>query len=60
MEVKQGDDLVFRMEAGISISEDPVFRFKYDRNGAEEFSIHATDTDGGEFEKSFPIKDAAI
>lgn len=60
MEVKQGDDLVFRMEAGISISEDPVFRFKYDRNGAKEFSVHATDTDGGEFEKTFPIKDAAI
>lgn len=60
MEVKQGDDLVFRLEAGISISEDPVFRFKYDRNGAEKFSIHATDTDGSVFEKSFPIKDAGI
>jgi len=60
MEVKQGDELVFRLEAGISISEDPVFRFKYDRNGANEFSVRATDTDGGEFEKSFPIKDAAI
>jgi len=60
MEVKQGDDLVFRMEAGISISEDPVFRFKYDRNGAQEFSVRATDTDGGKFEKSFPIRDAAI
>ncbi len=59
MEVKQGDDLVFRMEAGISISEDPVFRFHYTRNGAEEFSMRATDTDGGIFEKTFPIGDTA-
>lgn len=59
MEVKQGEDLVFRMEAGISISEDPVFRFQYTRNGAEEFSLRATDTDGGIFEKTFPIGDTA-
>ncbi len=60
MEVKQGDDLVFKMSAGISISEDPVFRFKYTRNGAETFTIHATDTDGSEFGKTFPITDAGI
>lgn len=60
MEVRQGDDLVFRLSAGISISEDPVFRFKYDRNGAETFQIKASDTDGGVFEKTFPISDTGI
>lgn len=59
MEVKQGEDLVFRMNAGISISEDPVFRFKYTRNGADSFTVRARDTDGGVFEKSFPIGDTA-
>ncbi len=59
MEVKQGEDLVFRLEAGISISEDPVFRFHYTRNGAEEFSLWATDTDGSVFEKTFPVVDTA-
>jgi sulfur-oxidizing protein SoxY len=59
VEVKQGDDLVFRLEAGISISEDPVFRFKYVRNGADAFSLRATDTDGSVFEKTFPIGDTA-
>lgn len=58
MEVKQGDDLVFRLTAGISISEDPVFRFRYTRNGAENFIINASDTDGNVFEKTFPINDA--
>jgi len=57
MEVKQGDDLVFRLSAGISISEDPVFRFKYTPNGADAFAIHASDTDGSVFEKTFPIND---
>ena len=60
MEVKQGDDLVFRLTAGISISEDPVFRFKYTRNGAETFAVRASDTDGSVFEKIFEINDAGI
>jgi sulfur-oxidizing protein SoxY len=54
MEVKQGDDLVFRMTAGISISEDPAFRFGYVDNGAGRFTVHATDTDGTEFDAQFP------
>lgn len=60
MEVKQGDDLVFKLSAGISISEDPVFRFKYTRNAAKEFSVRATDTDGSVFQKNFEINDAGI
>ena len=53
LEVHQGDELVFRMEAGISISEDPVFRFHYRDNGAEAFTVKASDTDGEVYEGSF-------
>lgn len=55
VEVKQGEELVFSMTGGISISEDPSFRFKYIPNGAEGLSVTATDTDGGVFEQSFPL-----
>jgi sulfur-oxidizing protein SoxY len=34
LEVYQGEERLFRMEGGISISEDPVFRFTYTPNGA--------------------------
>ena len=54
LEVFLGDELLFRMEGGISISEDPVFRFSYLPNGAESFRIRATDTDGNVFERNFP------
>ena len=51
MTVMQGDQLVFRMEGGISISEDPSFRFKYVDNGAGKLSVRAEDTDGQVFER---------
>ena len=54
LEVYQGDERLFRMEGGISISEDPVFRFSYIPNGAAEFRVRAVDTDGSVFERTFP------
>ena len=45
LDVKQGDAQLFSMEAGISISEDPVFRFAYAPDGGP-VSVHAQDTDG--------------
>lgn len=57
VEVLQGDELIFRATAGISISQDPSYRFTYVRNGAETLTVRATDTDGNEFEKSVPISD---
>ncbi len=54
LEVYQGETRLFRMEGGISISEDPVFRFSYDSNGAEEFRVRAVDTEGSIFERTFP------
>ena len=47
--VYQGQDLVFSMAAGISISEDPNFRFTYKPNGAKEFRVEAADTAGKTF-----------
>lgn len=59
LEVKQGDAMVFRMSAGISISEDPVFRFKYTPTDAGEFSVRAVDTDGSVFDKTFSATESA-
>lgn len=46
MEVYQGDDMLFALEGGISISENPVFRFDYTDNGAPGFRVRVEDTDG--------------
>lgn len=54
LEVRQGDELLFTVEGGISISENPVFRFSYTENGAESFSIRATDTEGNVFVHDLP------
>ncbi|MEM7268840.1 MAG: quinoprotein dehydrogenase-associated SoxYZ-like carrier [Pseudomonadota bacterium] len=55
LEVRLGDDMLFRMWGGFSISEDPSFRFSYIDNGAEYLTVRAVDTDGAVFEKRFPI-----
>ena len=52
LEVRQGEDLLFTMKAGISVSEDPVFRFAYQPNG-QPISVHAEDVDGHVWDKTF-------
>lgn len=52
LEVRQGDELLFSMKAGISISQDPVFRFAYDPNG-QPIIVHAEDVDGGVWDQTF-------
>jgi sulfur-oxidizing protein SoxY len=52
--VYQGPDLVFSMAAGISISEDPNFRFTFKPNGAKEFRVEAEDTAGKSFAGVWP------
>lgn len=59
LEVWQGDDLLFHLTGGISISEDPSFRFTYTDNGAAVIRVKATDTKGQVFEKAFPKEGAA-
>ena len=51
LEVKQGSAQLFTMNAGISISEDPVFRFAYRADGP--VSVHAQDTEGRVWDQSF-------
>lgn len=54
LEVRQGDDLLFRLEGGISISENPVFRFDYTDNGAPDITVTAEDTEGNVFRQVLP------
>jgi sulfur-oxidizing protein SoxY len=49
--VFQGDDRLFLLEGGISLSENPVFRFGYSDNGAENLRVRAEDTEGNVFEQ---------
>lgn len=44
--VTRGAELVFRMEGGISLSEDPNIRFTYEANGKDGLEVMAKDTDG--------------
>lgn len=49
IDVKRGNDLVFKMTGGISISEDPNFRFTYAAGSDETLDVTATDTEGKVF-----------
>jgi sulfur-oxidizing protein SoxY len=51
----QGDDLLLQVESGISISENPEFRFDYRPNGAAEFRAEVEDNAGGSFKDSWSI-----
>ncbi len=54
IEVWQGEALLFTVDGGISISENPVFRFMYTENGAPDLTVKATDTEGNSFEQVLP------
>jgi sulfur-oxidizing protein SoxY len=54
--VRQGDALLFRMNGGISISEDPNFRFSYLATGATTFAVEAKDNAGTIFRNEWPAK----
>ena len=54
LQLWQGDDPLFAVEGGISISENPAFRFDYKPNGATAFRVEARDSDGQRFAASFP------
>jgi sulfur-oxidizing protein SoxY len=54
LKVFQGDKLLFAMEGGISISEDPNIRFTYVSNGSSSLRAEAVDTAGHVFSGSWP------
>ncbi|MEQ1711655.1 MAG: quinoprotein dehydrogenase-associated SoxYZ-like carrier, partial [Hyphomicrobium sp.] len=49
MEVRRDSELVFKLEGGISLSEDPNIRFTYADGGTGVLEVTARDTDGSEF-----------
>lgn len=54
--VRQGGDLVMKMEGGISISEDPNFRFRFTSNGADRIEVEAEDTSGKVFKGDWKLE----
>jgi sulfur-oxidizing protein SoxY len=50
----QGEELLLSIEAGISISENPAFRFDYRPNGAALFRAEIEDSDGRSFRQEWP------
>ncbi|MGZ5851574.1 MAG: quinoprotein dehydrogenase-associated SoxYZ-like carrier, partial [Hyphomicrobium sp.] len=49
IEVKRGGQLIFSVEGGISISENPNFRFTFAAEGNAPIEVTAKDTDGHTF-----------
>ncbi|MBS0232139.1 MAG: quinoprotein dehydrogenase-associated SoxYZ-like carrier [Proteobacteria bacterium] len=47
--VKQGNDMLWSMAGGISISEDPNIRFTFGAKSAADLQFTATDTSGSKF-----------
>jgi sulfur-oxidizing protein SoxY len=56
LKVWQDDDLVFAMDGGISISEDPSIRFTYLPNGAKTLRAEARDTENHVFKGEWPVQ----
>jgi sulfur-oxidizing protein SoxY len=56
--VRQGEAPLFTMTGGISISEDPTFRFSFKPNGAP-IRVEARDTEGRVFQETFPALNAS-
>lgn len=50
----QGDQLLLSIESGISISENPEFRFDYRPNGSAGFSAEVMDSTGRTFQQAWP------
>jgi sulfur-oxidizing protein SoxY len=55
VKIWQGDDLLIGIESGISISENPEFRFDYRPNGAAAFRAEVLDNEGGSFTESWSV-----
>jgi sulfur-oxidizing protein SoxY len=53
VKISQGQDLLLSVESGISISENPVFRFDYRPNGAATFIADIVDSDGRSFHQEW-------
>jgi len=55
IKIWHGEDLLLGIETGISISENPEFRFDYHPNGAAEFRAEVEDNEGGLFKGTWSV-----
>jgi sulfur-oxidizing protein SoxY len=55
LEVVQGEERVFAMKGSMTLSQNPVIDFDYRVNGAEKMRVLVRDSDGAEWQASFPI-----
>ena len=53
--VYQNDDLVFSVDGGISISEDPNFRFAFSAEPSRTLRVEASDITGARFTSAWPV-----
>ena len=53
--VYQGDDLVFAVDGGISISEDPNFRFAFGTDAGRDLRVEAGDISGARFTAAWQV-----
>ncbi|MER9657136.1 quinoprotein dehydrogenase-associated SoxYZ-like carrier [Mesorhizobium sp. M0152] len=60
LSISQADKPILSMEGGISISEDPNFRFDFTAHGNGEIRVEATDTDGEVFRGHWPMEAAGL
>jgi len=58
--ISQADRLILSMEGGISISEDPNFRFDFAVEGTDEIKVEAVDTEGKVFRDQWPLQAAGL
>ncbi len=54
--ITQGGAPILKMEGGISISEDPNFRFDYLVKGKGDIEVEAVDTEGLKFHDKWPLE----
>jgi sulfur-oxidizing protein SoxY len=59
LRVWQGDQLMLTIQGGISISENPAFRFSFKPNDARSFRVAVEDSEGKHYSGAFPADSAA-
>jgi sulfur-oxidizing protein SoxY len=59
LRISQADRLLLMVEGGISISENPSFRFSFRPDQGKTFQVEAADSNGRQFSATFPADTAA-
>jgi sulfur-oxidizing protein SoxY len=60
LSISQADRPILSMEGGISISEDPNFRFDFAARGKGEIRVEAVDTEGKVFRDQWQLQTAGL